>query len=1074
MPFQRFLLLATPLIFAVIWSTGWIAAKYAAPHADPLWYLTIRFSCAAAVITIFAAAVGAPWPKGTRNWLHALISGVLLHGIYLGGVWWAVKHGLSAGLSGLLAALQPLITAWLGPYLLSEDVSRRQWAGVAFGLLGVVLVLSPKLGFAGGLASETAWVPLAINVLGVVSLTAGSFYQKRFVSTGDLRTVTSVQYLGALLVVLPLALLTEDLFFDHSFEVYAVLVWSVLVLSVFRHRPHALDDQSRRGHAGFRPWLSRAVHRRHPGLADVRRASQHRAGRRHGADGHRRASRDPQRLIGTVSTHQPLLSGSGSQICVTPPNHLDCQHDPVSRPFFALLAPFLLALVLIHGAAFAQDTPKAQLDGFRNTITSLERELQGNLTNDKGLLETKGKLDPLLDQLRGFVGEQIPQLEGIKARLEQLGPKADTTKGQVDNPEVAKEREGQEKAQREVEALLALARNHIVAVEQLGSKISDQRRTLLTKALMERTSSVFSPVLWLDVAKALPGEFRSAQVVLSQWVEHIVARLDVWRLAVLAAAVIILGIVAVPGNRFVRRFEGRPDLPAPADYSGKKGDLRPTRLKRALAALRVTIIWAVVPIIVCAGIYNLLDSLDLITDRVENTVRTLLFGVAFVAFAHGLADGILGPDDPQWRLLDVEDRVATRITRLASVFTGIIVAGKTLEALNQAIYAVLPVTVATKAAFALLGGLAIVLTLRGLRQIAEEEGAGGSGEAPQIAAAGMSGAVRLVGWTAAAAILLAVTMGYVALSTFLADQIIWIVMVGALLLIVTTLVDEYVGHGISPDGAIGKQIISQVGLSKSSLKQISILSNGFFRVVLFIAAAMFVLAPWGLDGGDTVGTLRAALFGFSVGGVTISISTIILAIAFFAIGFAITKGIKRWLEKSYLPHTKLDVGLRNSIATSVGYIGIIMTAMLAASTLGLSLDKFTIIAGALSVGIGFGLQSIINNFVSGLILLWERPIRVGDWIVVGEEQGIVKRINVRSTQIETFDRASLIVPNSEFISGRVKNWMHNDRTARIVIPIGVGYGSDPEKVKGTADGCCAFEQGGAQGSGSPRLLHAPR
>ena len=362
-------------------------------------------------------------------------------------------------------------------------------------------------------------------------------------------------------------------------------------------------------------------------------------------------------------------------------------------------------------------------------------------------------------------------------------------------------------------------------------------------------------------------------------------------------------------------------------------------------------------------------------------------------------------------------------------------------------------TVATKALFALLGGLAIVRTLQWLRQLPEDEVAAVASttktpEATGVAlSGGMTGAVRLGAWAAAAAIIGAALFGYAALASFVADQVIWIVMVGAVLTIILALVDEYIGHGVSPDGAMGKQVMAQVGLSKGSLKQISILSNGFFRVVLFVAAAMFVLAPWGLDGGDSVGTLRAALFGFSVGGVTISLSTIILAIAFFAIGFTITKGIKRWLEKSYLPHTKLDVGLRNSISTSIGYIGVIITGMMAASTLGFSLDKFTIIAGALSVGIGFGLQSIINNFVSGLILLWERPIRVGDWIVVGDEQGIVKRINVRSTQIETFDRASLIVPNSEFISGRVKNWMHNDRIARVIIPIGVGYGSEPEAVK---------------------------
>jgi drug/metabolite transporter (DMT)-like permease len=231
MSLQRFILLATPALFVVIWSTGWISAKYAAPHADPLWFLTIRFACAGAVIAVFAAIVGAAWPKGRTAWFHALISGILLHGIYLGGVWWAVKYGLSAGLSGLLAALQPLVTAILAPYLLQERFTSTQWAGVALGMFGVVCVLSPKLGLT--LGTETAWVPLGINVLGVLSLTAGSFYQKRFVANGDLRSVTAVQYAGALLIVAPLALLTEELRFDHSIQVYGVLAWSVLVLSVF-------------------------------------------------------------------------------------------------------------------------------------------------------------------------------------------------------------------------------------------------------------------------------------------------------------------------------------------------------------------------------------------------------------------------------------------------------------------------------------------------------------------------------------------------------------------------------------------------------------------------------------------------------------------------------------------------------------------------------------------------------------------------------------------------------------------------------------------------------------------------
>jgi drug/metabolite transporter (DMT)-like permease len=234
------LTIVAPAVFVLLWSTGWIAAKYAAPHADPLWFLTIRFSAAAVVIAVFALAVRAPWPSGRRAWMHAIVSGVLLHGIYLGGVWWAVKHGLSAGLSGLLAALQPLLTAFLGPWILRETVSPRQWLGVAVGLAGVILVLSPKLFPAFGLVSgsspggvgDTAWLALGVNVIGMLAVTAGSFYQKRYVAGADLRTVTSVQYLGGVLVVAPVALATESLRFDHSLEIYAVLAWSVLVLSV--------------------------------------------------------------------------------------------------------------------------------------------------------------------------------------------------------------------------------------------------------------------------------------------------------------------------------------------------------------------------------------------------------------------------------------------------------------------------------------------------------------------------------------------------------------------------------------------------------------------------------------------------------------------------------------------------------------------------------------------------------------------------------------------------------------------------------------------------------------------------
>ena len=148
-----------------------------------------------------------------------------------------------------------------------------------------------------------------------------------------------------------------------------------------------------------------------------------------------------------------------------------------------------------------------------------------------------------------------------------------------------------------------------------------------------------------------------------------------------------------------------------------------------------------------------------------------------------------------------------------------------------------------------------------------------------------------------------------------------------------------------------------------------------------------------------------------------------------------------------MPQTRLDAGVRNSVRTIFGYIGVIVAALLAGAQIGVDVQKLALIAGGLSVGIGFGLQTIANNFVSGLILLWERTIRVGDWVVVGTEQGFVRAINARSTEIETFDRGSLIVPNSNLVSGIVKNWVHNDRVGRIIVSVNITYESDLDQVR---------------------------
>jgi small-conductance mechanosensitive channel len=195
------------------------------------------------------------------------------------------------------------------------------------------------------------------------------------------------------------------------------------------------------------------------------------------------------------------------------------------------------------------------------------------------------------------------------------------------------------------------------------------------------------------------------------------------------------------------------------------------------------------------------------------------------------------------------------------------------------------------------------------------------------------------------------------------------------------------------------------------------------------------------------------MFGFRIGKLTVSVGTILSASMVLLTGIFVTKMLQRWLDRNFLPRTRLDPGLQNSVSALFGYAGYIIAIVVCLAEMGIDLQKIALIAGALSVGIGFGLQAIVSNFVSGIILLAERPIRVGDRVVVKNEEGIVRRINVRATEIETYDRASVIIPNSELISGVVKNWTHSDTIGRINLKIGVAYDSDLEKVRDLLAAC---------------------
>ena len=221
-----------PAVFVLIWSTGFVVAKYGLPYAPPLSFLAIRYALSLVCFLVWIALARVQWPRGRQQWLHLAVSGVLIHAGYLGGVWMAIKAGMGSGLASLMVGLQPILTAlWVSSRAENHDstekVTQRQWLGLALGLGGLVLVVSRKF---GSTLEVTVFTMAAITVA-LLSITAGTLYQKRYVKPADVRGANAIQLAAAFAVTLPLALLeTEAVVWTPQFV--GALAWSVLVLTL--------------------------------------------------------------------------------------------------------------------------------------------------------------------------------------------------------------------------------------------------------------------------------------------------------------------------------------------------------------------------------------------------------------------------------------------------------------------------------------------------------------------------------------------------------------------------------------------------------------------------------------------------------------------------------------------------------------------------------------------------------------------------------------------------------------------------------------------------------------------------
>lgn len=710
----------------------------------------------------------------------------------------------------------------------------------------------------------------------------------------------------------------------------------------------------------------------------------------------------------------------------------------------------LLALTLAIGMAGAQaqtqpatapaaapvdpKSPRGRLDSVRLELSQIETTLSRTDLSDDELQRQRIRLQPPLDQLRLIIDQQAPLVEQAKLKLDQLGAKPDD-KAPPESAEIARERELRTKAYADADETLKIARASLLQAEQLQSTIGDKRREIFATTLFAAGPSVLSPDVWGNAVTTAPEDLRASSYIFGGWFSGVSTAFSSTRGGVLALSLIGAILLYWLRARYLPRFKAR--------YANTQDT---GSLHCLYVALAHVVAGAAPPALASWLVYKALNTTGLLPERIQPVIWAVVVGLAFVAFVQALADAVFAPSSPQRRLVRVMDQTARSVVWIASALALVTMVGKVFEAWLQAIAAGLSISIIVKAFFATLFALALVAGLYQIRDDDDVEQEACLG--PYVPVDGASlGPIRIFGWIIGLVIIAAALSGYVVFANFLAEQTLWIGIVACLYLLAHQFIELGIPRLLSGKGRIALTLRAGVGLRTATLEKIAVLGAGVLKLLLLFVTLLLVLAPWGLESADFLVSLRAAFFGFQVGGVTISVSSIVVGAVVFALGIAATRTIQRWLESKFLPTTQLDPGLRNSITTAAGYIGYIGAVALAVSAIGLSLERLTLVASALSVGIGFGLQSVVSNFVSGLILLWERPIRVGDQVLVGDVEGIVKRINVRSTEIATFDRSSVIVPNSNLVSGVVRNRVRTDRTGRVLISVSVTRQTDAGAVR---------------------------
>ena len=702
-------------------------------------------------------------------------------------------------------------------------------------------------------------------------------------------------------------------------------------------------------------------------------------------------------------------------------------------------------LALAQGDDAAADDPIAQLAQAGKDLKQIQAAVETADTPDtlKTLSDRALAVQRDADAARNALQ---PELEQVDARVAQLG---EVVEGTTEARDIAAQRKALNQQRSDLASAIARAKLLAGDAKQVGADIEKMRVTQFSEDLARKVNSPLSPSLWKQFAVHVPADYSRLVVLYRQG--ETAARKAIaehgWGAPLTGMALALLMFFPL---RLWLRAAGRRYAASERAPDG--------RLRRSGLAVWLLAVGTLLPGFAAVVLVAALDSIGAIPPRLQQLALHFQVATFVAAFITALSACLLVPKRPSWRLLSLDDTAAWRLRKYAWGAAGLTFLSILLVEINRASRTSEITTVAVDGVIAITYMALIVAILVSLarlhrRQTDEAQAkldaqvdAGAKQPKAPVRKSGWIVLARLAGHVVVAAAVIATLLGYLNLALFVAQQLVW----GAVVLLAASLLlkfaDDLSLWLLSPTSRVGKSIVLTTGLNDAKVEQAGVLLSAVLRIGVILLAVLALTAPFG-----NLNTFFSAMDslsnGLTIGATTLKPSSVLYAVLAFLVVWAVMQAFQNWLTNTYLPKTDLDAGARNSISTVTRYLGIIAAVLWGLTALGIGLERLALVVSALSVGIGFGLQAITQNFVSGLILLAERPVKIGDWVKLGDQEGDIKRISVRSTEIQVGDKSTLIVPNSELITKTIRNMTMGNAQGRIQIQFSVPLSTDVAAVR---------------------------